>query len=203
MVATPRKIALLSVTDKTGLVEFAIFLITHGYDIVSTGGTLKALVDAGVPATDISEFTRVPVMFGGLVKTLTHQVHAGLLADLYSPDHVDELRRYFIRPIDLVYFNLYDIKKAAAAPEATFESVRACTDMGGVAGLRSGAKGGDHRLVVSSPGQLDRVMRALENPWQITPVFRRQFELEAIDAVLEHIHVQRESLRREIDRLAG
>jgi len=178
------------------VVEFAQFLVERGYLVVSTGGTLRVLMKAGVPAIDISDLTGVPEMLGGLVKTITHHVHAGLLADLTNPDHVAELQLHNITPIDLVYFHLYDIQSAVAEPGATLESVRVNTDMGGVAAMRSAAKGG--RLVVSHPAQLEWVMQMMGDNQARNPVFRLQLIVAALDEVSAHQNASRTAHYKEL-----
>lgn len=203
MVAPERKkTALISVLDKTGVVEFTRFLVAEcDYQIVSTGGTLSVLLEGGVPAIDVSLLTGVPEMLGGLVKTLTHHVHAGLLANLDNPEHVAELHEHGIAPIDLVYFHLYDVEGAAADVAATLESIRTNTDMGGVAALRSAAKG--NRLLVSHPRQLEMVMQGMQNGKEDDQLFRYQLSSLALEEVMRHVGVSRRSYANEVERLSA
>src|SRR5256885_4877439 len=106
--------ALLSVSDKTGLVDFARGLNKLGWGLVSTGGTAKALRDAGVPVREVSEITKFPEMLDGRVKTLHPAIHGGLLARRDLPEHMDALRAHGIAPIELVVVNLYPFEQTAA-----------------------------------------------------------------------------------------
>ena len=110
--------ALLSVSDKTGIVDFAKGLITLGWDLVSTGGTAKALRAAGVNVRDVSDMTHFPEMLDGRVKTLHPAIHGALLARRDSPEHLKALAEHDIAPIDLVAVNLYPFEETAARPGA-------------------------------------------------------------------------------------
>ena len=116
--------ALLSVSDKSGLVEFASGLHARGYELVSTGGTAKALQQAGLPVIGISEVTGFPEMMDGRVKTLHPLVHGGLLARRNRPDDLESARQHGITLIDLVVVNLYPFVKAASNPETPFDALR-------------------------------------------------------------------------------
>src|SRR4051812_35810914 len=109
--------ALISVSDKTGLVEFARELITFGGELISTGGTSSTLQKAGIPVKEISDFTGFPEMLDGRVKTLHPKVHGGLLFVRDNPDHVEQAQAHGIEPIDLVVVNLYPFEKTIAKPD--------------------------------------------------------------------------------------
>src|SRR5688572_3580986 len=132
--------ALISVSDKTGIVDFAKELTSRGWEIISTGGTSKALRDAGIKAIDISSVTNFPEMLDGRVKTLHPAVHGGLLARRDLPQHMQAIAEHGIAPIDLVAVNLYPFRETAAragvAPEDVIEQI----DIGGPSMLRSAAK---------------------------------------------------------------
>lgn len=142
--------ALLSVTDKTGLVEFAKTLNELGVELVSTGGTAKALRDAGLPVKDISELTGFPEMLGGRVKTLHPFVHGGILHRREDPEHVAAVQEHRIPPIDMVVVNLYAFEKTAAKPGVKFEEIIENIDIGGPSMLRSAAKNFEDVAVVTS-----------------------------------------------------
>ena len=108
----PIRRAILSVPDKTGLVEFATFLSQHGVELVSTGGTMKALQAAGLPVTAVSDVTGFPEILGGRVKTLHPKIHGGILANKDIPEHMATLEEKEIKPFDLVCVNLYDFAGA-------------------------------------------------------------------------------------------
>ena len=110
----PIRRAILSVTDKTGLVEFATFLSQNGVELVSTGGTMKALQAAGLPVTAVSDVTGFPEILGGRVKTLHPKIHGGILANKDIPEHMATLEEKEIKPFDLVCVNLYDFAGAQA-----------------------------------------------------------------------------------------
>ena len=106
--------AILSVTDKTGLVEFAKFLVDNGVELVSTGGTMKVLKEAGVPVTYVSDVTGTPEMMDGRVKTLNPKIHGGILAVRSNPKHMEDMKKNGIQPIDLVVVNLYPFQETIA-----------------------------------------------------------------------------------------
>ena len=152
--------ALLSVTDKTGLPAFARGLVGHGYELVSTGGTLAALRAAGLPATGIEEVTGFPEILGGRVKTLHPKVHGGLLGRPDRPDDAAQMAEYGIEPLDLVCVNLYRFEEAAAKGLGEPETVERI-DIGGPSMLRSAAKNFARVTVVTDPGQYDGVLEQL------------------------------------------
>src|ERR1700690_1557159 len=131
--------ALLSVSDKTGLVEFANGLERHGVFLISTGGTAKALREAGLKVSDVSEITKFPEMMDGRVKTLHPMVHGGLLALRDKPDHAAAMKSHGIEGIDLLVCNLYPFE-AMVARGADFETIIENIDIGGPAMTRSAAK---------------------------------------------------------------
>ena len=141
--------ALLSVTDKSGLVEFARLLVHFGVELVSTGGTAKALRDAGLSVRDISDLTGFPEMLDGRVKTLHPKVHGGLLYRRSDPSHVAAVEEHSIGAIDMVVVNLYAFEKTAARPDVSFEELIENIDIGGPSMLRSAAKNFDDVAVVT------------------------------------------------------
>ena len=142
--------ALLSVTDKAGLVEFAKTLNEFGVELVSTGGTAKALRDAGLPVRDVSELTGFPEMLGGRVKTLHPMVHGGILHRREDPEHVAAVEEHEIPAIDMVVVNLYAFEKTAARPGVKFEEIIENIDIGGPSMLRSAAKNFEDVAVVAN-----------------------------------------------------
>src|SRR5918912_395466 len=125
--------ALLSVSDKTGLIDFARGLTALEWELVSTGGTARALREAGLEPVDISEVTGVPEMLNGRVKTLHPAVHGGLLARRDVPEHMQALAEHEIAPIDLVAVNLYPFRETAARPSVSAEEGIENIDIGGAA----------------------------------------------------------------------
>src|SRR6476469_8369872 len=154
--------ALLSVSDKSGLVDFARGLSELGWELVSTGGTARAIRDATIPVRDVSDVTGFPEMMDGRVKTLHPMVHGGLLARRDVAEHVAAMREHGIEPFDLVVVNLYPFRQTAArrgvAPDDVVEQI----DIGGPSMLRSAAKNFASVTVVVDPAKKQRVLAALE-----------------------------------------
>ncbi|MBU0639253.1 MAG: transposase [Planctomycetes bacterium] len=141
--------ALISVYDKTGIVEFARALHEEfGIEIISTGGTAKTLTDAGIPVTLVEDVTGFPELLDGRVKTLHPKIHAAILADRDNPEHMRQLAEQGIQPIDMVVVNLYPFEKTIAKPDCTFEEALEMIDIGGPCLLRAAAKNHKHVLVL-------------------------------------------------------
>jgi phosphoribosylaminoimidazolecarboxamide formyltransferase / IMP cyclohydrolase len=153
--------ALLSVSDKTGITEFAKELDALGWELISTGGTAKAIRDAGLSVKDISEITGVPEMLDGRVKTLHPAVHGGLLAKRNDTEHMAALEKHGITPIDLVAVNLYPFRETASRRNASAEQVIEQIDIGGPSMLRSAAKNFESVWVVVDPDDYARVLSAI------------------------------------------
>ena len=154
----PVKRALISVSDKTGLGEFATALQREfGVELISTGGTARFLRDQGLPVTDVSEVTGFPEMMDGRVKTLHPKIHGGLLAVRDNPEHVAAMDKHGIAPIDLVCINLYPFEQTIARPNVTFEEAIENIDIGGPSMVRSAAKNHRFVLVVTSPADYEKV----------------------------------------------
>src|SRR6202049_4527892 len=143
--------AILSVTDKTGLVDFARQLCGLGIELISTGGTAKLLRDSGIVVKDISELTGFPEMLDGRVKTLHPKVHGGILHRRENPAHVAAIAEHGIPPIDMVVVNLYAFEKTAAKPGVAFEELIENIDIGGPSMIRSAAKNFHDVAVLTSP----------------------------------------------------
>ena len=154
--------ALLSVSDKTGLSEFARGLAALGWELVSTGGTARTLREAGVAVRDISEITGFPEMMDGRVKTLHPKVHGGLLAKRDDPEHMKALEEHGIGPIDLVAVNLYPFRETAARAGTTPDAVIEQIDIGGPSMVRSASKNFASVYVVVDPADYGRVLATLE-----------------------------------------
>jgi phosphoribosylaminoimidazolecarboxamide formyltransferase/IMP cyclohydrolase len=155
-------LALISVSDKTGLLDFAQGLTKLGWDIVSTGGTAKALRAAGVSVTDVSDLTGFPEIMDGRVKTLHPTVHGGLLARRDDPEHMKVAAEHNIAPIDLVAVNLYPFQATAARQGVTQPEVIENIDIGGPSMLRSAAKNFESVTVVVDPADYPRVLATIE-----------------------------------------
>jgi phosphoribosylaminoimidazolecarboxamide formyltransferase/IMP cyclohydrolase len=157
----PVRRALLSVTDKSGLVAFAQALAAHGVELVSTGGTAKALRDAGLAVRDISDLTGFPEMLDGRVKTLHPNVHGGILHIRSNREHVAAVQTHAIQPIDMVVVNLYAFEKTAQKPGATPAEIVENIDIGGPSMLRSAAKNFEDVAVVTSVADYDALTAEL------------------------------------------
>ncbi len=178
----PIRRAILSVTDKSGLADFAAFLSGNGVELVSTGGTKKAMTDAGLPVTAVDQVTGFPEMLGGRVKTLHPNIHAGILADKDDPEHLKTLASFKLAPFDLVCVNLYDFAKAAAA-KADLKAAVEQIDIGGPTMLRASAKNFHSVLVVPSPAHYPAVMEALKANAMRAPLeLRRKMAVETFAA---------------------
>jgi phosphoribosylaminoimidazolecarboxamide formyltransferase/IMP cyclohydrolase len=153
----PVRRALIGVSDKAGLLELATGLHAAGVEIVSTGGTAKVLADAGVPVTPVEEVTGFPESLDGRVKTLHPRVHAGLLADMRKPEHVEQLESLDIRPFDLLVVNLYPFEKTVASGAGPDECVEQI-DIGGPAMVRAAAKNHASVAVVVDPSRYSWVL---------------------------------------------
>jgi phosphoribosylaminoimidazolecarboxamide formyltransferase / IMP cyclohydrolase len=155
----PVKRALLSVSDKTGLGEFASALHREfGVQLISTGGTAKFLRDLGLPVTDVSQVTQWPEMMDGRIKTLHPKIHGGLLAVRDDPHHAADMQKHGIAPIDLVCINLYPFAQTIAKPGVTLADAIENIDIGGPAMIRSAAKNHRYVLVVTSPDRYEKVL---------------------------------------------
>jgi phosphoribosylaminoimidazolecarboxamide formyltransferase/IMP cyclohydrolase len=167
------KRALISVSDKTGIVEMAKGLTALGAEILSTGGTAKTLREAGVAVTDVAAYTGSPEILDGRVKTLHPKIHGGLLGRRKDPKHVAEMQQHGIGPIDVVVVNLYPFEAAVAKPDCTFEHAIENIDIGGPSMLRSAAKNHEDVLVLVDPADYNRVLEALKGG-SVTRELRRE-----------------------------
>src|SRR6476659_10648903 len=149
--------ALLSVSDKTGLADFAKALAGYGVELVSTGGTAKALKDAGLKVIDVAELTGFPEMMDGRVKTLHPKVHGGLLATRANKEHAAALEKHQIKPIDLLVVNLYPFE-STIAKGAVFDDCIENIDIGGPAMIRAAAKNHADVTVVVEPSDYEKVL---------------------------------------------
>jgi phosphoribosylaminoimidazolecarboxamide formyltransferase/IMP cyclohydrolase len=155
---------LLSVSNKTGLVDLGRGLITRGAELVSTGGTERALINAGLPVTAVSKVTGFPEMMDGRIKTLHPAIHAGILARRDRPDDLAALENQGITPIDIVVVNLYPFAQAASASDTTFDELIEQIDIGGPSMVRAAAKNFSDVLVVVEPADYSDLLEALDTP---------------------------------------
>ncbi len=154
--------ALLSVSDKTGLLDLAHGLAALNVELISTGGTRKTFTDAGLMVRDISDVTGVPEMLDGRVKTLHPRIHGGILAIRDNPEHVATMRTHGIEPIDLVVCNLYPFEATVARPGATHQEIVENIDIGGPSMVRSAAKNYRDVAIVTNPKQYAAILEELK-----------------------------------------
>ncbi len=154
--------ALISVTDKSGLVEFAQGLAAHQVEILSTGGTAKMLREAGVPVMEVSDFTGFPEMLDGRVKTLHPKIHGGILGRRDLETHRQQMEQHQLKPIDLVVVNLYQFEKTVAKPGCTLEDAIENIDIGGPTLLRAAAKNYQAVTVVVDPADYPKVLHEMK-----------------------------------------
>ena len=185
------KRALISVSDKTGVVEFAKELTALGYEIVSTGGTSKALQAADVPVIGISDVTGFPEILEGRVKTLHPAVHGGILAK-GTDEHMAVLAEHEIKPIDLVVVNLYPFQATVAKPDVTLADAIENIDIGGPTMVRSAAKNHDRVAIVVNPARYESIIAELKEAGELSLQTKRFLALEAFqhtaqyDAAISH-----------------
>ncbi len=177
-VPMPRR-ALLSVSDKTGLADLGRGLVARGFELVSTGGTARALRDAGLPVTDVAAVTGSPEMLDGRVKTLHPRVHGGLLADRRLDDHRRQLLGAGIAPFELVVVNLYPFAAALERPGITIDELIEEIDIGGPSMVRAAAKNHANVAIVTSPDRYPAVLEALDGKTGLDDAFRRELAIEA------------------------
>lgn len=171
--------ALISVSDKRGVVSFATSLKSMGWEIIATGGTMKALRDAGLEVTNISDVTGFPEICEGRVKTLHPKVHGGLLGRRDKEDHIAQLRENGIEFIDMVCVNLYPFEATIAREDVTMEDAVENIDIGGPSMLRSAAKNFRDVTVVCDPDDYDRVLEEIRRDGNTTPETRLQLSAKA------------------------
>src|SRR6516165_2406069 len=155
--------AILSVTDKTGLVEFARKLASSGVELISTGGTAMLLRDSGVAVKEISDFTGFPEMLDGRVKSLHPKVHGGILHIRGNQQHLAAIHEHGIEPIDMVVVNLYAFEKTAAKTGAAFHDIIENIDIGGPSMVRSAAKNFQDVAIVTSPDDYETIAQEMES----------------------------------------
>ncbi len=178
---TPRR-ALLSVSDKDGLVPFAAGLVTRGFELVSTGGTARALRGAGLPVTDVAAVTGFPEMLDGRVKTLHPRVHGGILADRRLAAHREQLAAAGIEPFELVVVNLYPFAAAAERAlrgELDLDGLLEEIDIGGPSMVRAAAKNHASVAIVTDPGRYGAILAALDAEGAVPPRLRAALAVEA------------------------
>lgn len=162
------KLALVSVSDKTGLVGFCRGVVRLGFEVLSTGGTQKILEDAGIAVTPVSRYTGFPEILGGRVKTLHPKIYGGILAVRGREEHMEELGRHGIKPIDMVVVNLYPFEETVSKPGVRLEEALEQIDIGGPSLLRAAAKNFRDVVVVCNPRRYGKVLMELEEEGDVS-----------------------------------
>jgi len=203
------KLALLSVSDKRGLAEFAAALVRdHGYTLLSTGGTARALAEGGLPVTEVGTYTGFPEIMDGRVKTLHPKIHGGLLCRRDKPEHLAQAAANAIEMIDLVAVNLYPFERTVAKPGVTFEEAVENIDIGGPSMLRSAAKNHASVTVVCDPGDYPAVLAAMAGGTDGLAALRSRLALKvfqrtaAYDAAIAR-YLEREAAGPDLEALSG
>ena len=192
------KRALLSVSDKTGIVELGKFLSNNGVEIISTGGTMKALREAGVPVTYVSDVTGFPEIMDGRVKTLNPKIHGAILAVRSNPEHMEALAEHNITPIDLVVVNLYPFRETIAKPGVTEAEAIENIDIGGPAMVRASAKNFKDVVIVTYPRRSAQLMEMLDKDGDIDQHTRKELAFEAFSHTAEYDTMISEYLKKQL-----
>jgi len=170
------KRAIISVSNKEGIVDFAKALSSMAIEILSTGGTAKALRDAGIPVKEVSEYTGFPEMLDGRVKTLHPKIHGGILSRRSNPEDMEEVKKHGIDTIDMVVVNLYPFEESISKPGVTFAEAIENIDIGGPTMLRSASKNFQDVAVIVDPSDYGRVIEEMKNS-KGDLSFRKRLEL--------------------------
>ena len=192
------KRALLSVSDKTGIVELGKFLSNNGVEIISTGGTMKALREAGVPVTYVSDVTGFPEIMDGRVKTLNPKIHGAILAVRSNPEHMKALADHNITPIDLVVVNLYPFRETISKPGVTEAEAIENIDIGGPAMVRASAKNFKDVVIVTYPRRYAQLMEMLDKDGDIDQRTRKELAFEAFSHTAEYDTMISEYLKKQL-----
>ncbi len=194
------KRALLSVSDKTGIVAFAKKLQATGVEIVSTGGTMRTIQDAGIPVLYVSDVTGFPEIMDGRVKTLNPYIHGGILAVRDNPEHVQQMKEHKITPIDLVVCNLYPFRETIAKENVTLSEAIENIDIGGPAMIRAAAKNFRYVTVVTNPSRYDEVADAILKDGTTSGMMRMELAQEAFQHTAEYDDCIQKYLKEQISK---
>ena len=178
--------ALLSVSNKSGIVKLGYFLSNNGVEIISTGGTMKVLKEAGVPVTYVSDVTGTPEMMDGRVKTLNPKIHGGILAVRSNPKHMEDMKKNGIQPIDLVVVNLYPFQETIAKPDVTEAEAIENIDIGGPAMVRASAKNFHDVVTITNPDRYEDSIHMLQAKGDIDLHTRKLLAQEAFAHTAEY-----------------
>ena len=193
------KRAILSVSDKTGVVEFAKRLHAKGVTLLSTGGTMKAIADAGVPVTGVSDVTGFPECLDGRVKTLHPMIHAGLLAIRGNEEHMAQIKELGVEPIDMVIINLYPFRATIEKPNVTFEDAVENIDIGGPTMLRAAVKNAQDVVVIIDPADYDKVMDEFEATGDVSLKTKRYLQYKVFEHTAQYDAMIQQYLRTQLE----
>ena len=193
------KRAILSVSDKTGIVDLARRLAAKGVTLLSTGGTMKAIAEAGIPVTGVSDVTGFPECLDGRVKTLHPAIHAGLLAVRSNPEHMAQIKALGVEPIDMVIINLYPFRQTIAKPGVTFEEAIENIDIGGPTMLRAAAKNAQDVVVVVDPADYERVLSEFEAMGEVSLKTKRYLQYKVFEHTAQYDCLIQQYLRGQLE----
>lgn len=194
------KIALISVSDKTGLCELARTLICHGYEIIGTKGTCTHLKEFGVEALDISALTGFPEMLGGRIKSLNPKIYGGILANRELTEHLKEMRDFQLPDIRIVVVDLHPFESVCRQPSQKLAEIVEAIDIGGVTLIRAAAKNFESVTVVSSPDQYDAIKEALgQNGGVIPRSYRLTLAIEGFKMTSKYDRIISSWLEENVD----
>lgn len=177
--------AMISVSNKEGVVEFAKALSELGYEIVSTGGTFKTIKEGGVSVRYVTEITGFPEILDGRVKTLNPYVHGGILARR-TPEHLKQLAEHNITPIDIVAVNLYPFKETIAKPNVTLQDAIENIDIGGPTMVRAAAKNNESVTIIVNPARYNEIISELKEKGEVSADTRLKLAAEAFTHTAEY-----------------
>lgn len=193
------KRAILSVSDKTGIVDLARRLSAKGVTLLSTGGTQKAIADAGIPVTGVSDITGFPECLDGRVKTLHPMIHAGLLAIRENEEHMAQIKELGVEPIDMVIINLYPFRATIEKPNVTFEDAVENIDIGGPTMLRAAAKNAQDVVVIIDPADYDKVMDEFEATGDVSLKTKRYLQYKVFEHTAQYDAMIQQYLRTQLE----
>ena len=193
------KRAILSVSDKTGIVDLARRLSAKGVTLLSTGGTQKAIAEAGIPVTGVSDITGFPECLDGRVKTLHPMIHAGLLAIRENEEHMAQIKELGVEPIDMVIINLYPFRATIEKPNVTFEDAVENIDIGGPTMLRAAAKNAQDVVVIIDPADYDRVMDEFEATGDVSLKTKRYLQYKVFEHTAQYDAMIQQYLRAQLE----
>ncbi|HWI53820.1 MAG TPA: bifunctional phosphoribosylaminoimidazolecarboxamide formyltransferase/IMP cyclohydrolase, partial [Symbiobacteriaceae bacterium] len=173
------KRALISVYDKQGIVDFARELHALGVELISTGGTFRALQEAGIPVLEVAQVAGFPEILDGRVKTLQPQIHAGILAIRSNAEHMAQLKEHNVTPIDMVVVNLYPFRETVANPDVSLEDAVEKIDIGGPSMVRGAAKNWQDVAVLVNPERYSQVLAELRASGEVALTTKFELMIEA------------------------